>query len=61
MIGPSTRFVNGNDAVLGVIPVADRKTFGRKTMNLKAFPIILAALLGAPARPGIGPGHSRQR
>ena len=36
--------------ILGVIRVADRNYFGRKTMNLKAFcPIILPALLGAPA------------
>jgi len=50
MIGASTRFVNANDVALGVIRVADRRNFGRKTVNLKAFcPIILAALLGAPA------------
>jgi hypothetical protein len=50
MIGPSMRFLNGNDVVLGVIRVADRNNFGRKPMNLKAFcPTILAALLGAPA------------
>jgi hypothetical protein len=48
MIGPSMRFLNGNDVVLGVIRVADRNK--RKPMNLKAFcPTILAALLGAPA------------
>jgi len=54
MFGPSMRFLNGNDVVLGIIRIADRNNFGRKPMNLKPFcSIIFAALLGALAVPAL--------